>query len=141
VGAYHLCQDGTICVVNRGAEHPDAPRSEDFVRAEILMGANIIQPMPGHPDKTIFSMVTQVDPVRHITHPHAGDRASGRAGWLTHGMLWSGCGWQGGFAPPVIVNKISSLGPVSFFSKIEAAAKREPPPPGAQGKQKTEVTF
>lgn len=33
----------------------------------------------------------------------------------------------GGFAPPVIVNKVTSLGPVNFFKDIEAAAQRPPP--------------
>jgi hypothetical protein len=93
---YRRLQDGTVCVVNRGAEHPDAPRTDKYVRAEILMGANIIQPVPGKPKQTLFTIVTQVDP--------------------------------GGFSPPAIVNKVTSLGPPNFFKDVERAAKRSPPP-------------
>lgn len=93
---YRKLQDGTVCVVNRGAEHPDAPRTDKYVRAEILMGANIIQPIKGKPGQTLFTIVTQVDP--------------------------------GGFSPPAIVNKVTSLGPPDFFQLVEKAAKRSPPP-------------
>jgi hypothetical protein len=57
---YRKLQDGTICVVNRSAEHPDAPRTSKYVRGEILMGANIIQPIPNEPNKALFTIVTQV---------------------------------------------------------------------------------
>jgi len=49
-----------VVVVNRKAEHPDAPATDKYVRGKILMGANIIQPIPGHPNRCRFSMVTQV---------------------------------------------------------------------------------
>ncbi len=91
---YRKLKDGTVCVVNRGAEHPDAPRTDKYVRAEILMGANIIQPVAGKPGQALFTIVTQVDP--------------------------------GGFAPPAIVNKVTSLGPPNFFKDVERAAKRKP---------------
>lgn len=88
---YRKLQDGTVVVVNRGAEHPEAPRTDKYVRAEILMGANIIQPVPGKPHNAVFTIVTQVDP--------------------------------GGFAPPAIVNKVTSWGPPTFFREVEAAAR------------------
>ena len=53
-------QDGTVEVVNRKAEHPDAPETDKYVRGKILMGANIIQPLPGQPNRCRFTMVTQV---------------------------------------------------------------------------------
>lgn len=49
--------------------------------------------------------------------------------WLA--AVWCVCQVDpGGFAPPAIVNKVSSLGPVSFFKEIEAAAQRPPPSGG-----------
>lgn len=59
---YRKLQDGTVVVVNRAVEHPDAPRTDKYVRAEILMGANIIQPVVGKPHQALFTIVTQVDP-------------------------------------------------------------------------------
>lgn len=59
---YRKLQDGTVVVVNRAVEHPDAPRTDKYVRAEILMGANIIQPVAGKPHQALFTIVTQVDP-------------------------------------------------------------------------------
>lgn len=103
---YRKLQDGTVVVVNRGAEHPDAPRTDKYVRAEILMGANIIQPVPGKPNQAVFTIVTQVNP--------------------------------GGFAPPAIVNKVTSWGPPTFFKEIEAAAKRVAP--RAKAKKAAEAT-
>ncbi|CAM9738809.1 unnamed protein product [Discosporangium mesarthrocarpum] len=59
---YRRLEDGTVILINRGAEHPDAPVTRKYVRAEIIMGANIIRPDPANPNRTRFTMLTQVDP-------------------------------------------------------------------------------
>merc|ERR1712146_370713 len=110
-----------VCIINRSVSHPLAPangqgvisekilrqgvanstknvvennnQGASYIRGEIIMGANIIQPMEGVPDKTRFTLVTQVNP--------------------------------GGFAPSWIVNKLTAMGPSSFFQDVEKAANRK----------------
>lgn len=69
-------KDGTLVVLNRAIKHKEAPPSQKYVRGSIILGANIIQPVQGHPHMAKLTMITQVDP--------------------------------GGFAPPMIVNKVIS---------------------------------
>eukprot|EP01041_Mallomonas_annulata_P000572 gene572-1101_t len=57
---FRKLKDGTVVVLNRAAEHPDAPVSSDFVRAKIVLGANILQPIPGNPHQCKFTMITQI---------------------------------------------------------------------------------
>lgn len=89
---FRRLRDGTVVVLNRATEHPEAPVNRDFVRAKIVLGANIIQPVRGHPNRCRLVVLTQVDP--------------------------------GGFAPPMIVNQICTMGPIGFFKLVEEAARR-----------------
>jgi hypothetical protein len=57
---FRRLEDGTIVVLNRAAVHPAAPTLPQYVRAQIIMGANLIQPIKGNPNKCIFTTVTQV---------------------------------------------------------------------------------
>ena len=59
---FRRLKDGTIVVLNRATTHPDAPVTKQFVRGEVLIGANIIQPIPNDPHSSRFTMLTQVDP-------------------------------------------------------------------------------
>ncbi|CAM9584997.1 unnamed protein product [Chrysoparadoxa australica] len=59
---FRKLSDGTIVVINRAATHPAAPVTNTYVRAAILLGANIISPCPGSPGETKFTMITWVDP-------------------------------------------------------------------------------
>lgn len=45
-------------VLNHAAQHPAAPPSDNFVRAEVLMGASIIQPVRPTPH---ISQATHAD--------------------------------------------------------------------------------
>ena len=42
--------------------HPLAPPTSSYVRAAVILGANIMQPIPGCPKQCRLTMVTQVDP-------------------------------------------------------------------------------
>lgn len=55
-------KDGTVVVLNRATTHPDAPETKQFVRGAVLIGANIIQPMPNDPHLSRLTILTQVDP-------------------------------------------------------------------------------
>lgn len=85
-------KDGTIVILNRAVNHPDAPTSSQYVRGAIVLGASIIQPMKGNPNKCRLTMMTQVDP--------------------------------GGFSPPLIVNHISTFGPIGYIKNVEIASKK-----------------
>jgi len=87
-------KDGTFVVLNKAIKHPDAPPKPGYVRGSIVLGANIIKPVPGNSRKTHLTMLTQLDP--------------------------------GGFAPPVAVNHICTLGPVGFMRNVEATSKKKP---------------
>lgn len=132
-----------MVVVNRNAEHPEAPETDKYVRGKILMGANIIQPIPGQPSRCRFSMVTQVRGGKRLLLPliirDMGNwmdqrRRGGENKCSFFPDVWTGwCMLQvdpGGFSPPSIVNKVTSLGPVNFIRDIEIACKRDPPIPG-----------
>ncbi|CAM9598618.1 unnamed protein product [Pylaiella littoralis] len=55
-------EDGSIVVVNRGYKHPAAPPSDEYVRGEVVLAANIIRPDSKNRNRTHFTMLTQVDP-------------------------------------------------------------------------------
>ena len=59
---FRRLKDGTIVVLNRATTHPEAPETKQFVRGEVLIGANIIQPIPNDPSSSRFTMLTQIDP-------------------------------------------------------------------------------
>ena len=42
--------------------HPKAPVNKNYVRAQIVLGANIMQPILNEPNKCRLTMVTQIDP-------------------------------------------------------------------------------
>jgi len=121
---YRKLQDGTVVVVNRAVEHPDAPRTDKYVRAEILMGANIIQPVPGKPNQAIFTIVTQVDPGIKFAPPAIVNKV----------VSWG---------PPTFfkeietaAQKVYSSGPtaavaVGLSARAAAPAALAPPPPEA----------
>lgn len=55
-------RDGTIIVLNKATDHPLAPKSGQYVRGEISLAANIIEPIKGQPNKCKLTMLTQVNP-------------------------------------------------------------------------------
>jgi len=55
-------KDGTFVVLNTATTHPDAPPKPGYVRGSIVLGANIIKPVPGNSRKTHLTMLTQLDP-------------------------------------------------------------------------------
>jgi len=59
---FRKLKDGTVVVLNRAAEHPDAPVTSQYTRGKIVLGANIIQPVPRAPHLCRLTMLTQVDP-------------------------------------------------------------------------------
>eukprot|EP01039_Chlorochromonas_danica_P000263 gene263-282_t len=87
-------KDGTFVVLNRATKHPDVPVLPNYVRGSIVLGANIIQPIPGKSNMCRLTMITQVDP--------------------------------GGFAPPMIINHLCSLGPIGFLRNIQSAVLSKP---------------
>ncbi len=95
VTAIHVrkLKDGTIVVLNRAIQHAAAPVTSSYVRGQIILAANIIQPIKNDNKKCKLTMITQMDP--------------------------------GGFAPPVIINHICTLGPIGFLQNVEAAARRK----------------
>eukprot|EP01038_Epipyxis_sp_PR26KG_P007887 gene7887-10703_t len=54
--------DGTMVVLNRAGEHPNAPNLPPYVRGSIILAANIIQPIQGKPNHCKLTMITQMDP-------------------------------------------------------------------------------
>lgn len=55
-------KDGTTVIINRAVTHPDAPVLPEYVRASVILAANIIQPIPNSPNKCKITMITQMDP-------------------------------------------------------------------------------
>lgn len=55
-------KDGTCIVLNRAVDHPLAPVTRNFVRAEVVLGASIIQPIPGDSRRSRLTMITQLNP-------------------------------------------------------------------------------
>lgn len=76
-------------------EHADAPRTNRYVRSEILLAGNFMRPVPGDPSRTEFLMVTHVNP---------GGAAETRAGAM-------------------LVNSLCASSPVNFIRRLEVAAQ------------------
>lgn len=55
-------KDGTYIVINKATTHPDAPTTAGYVRGAIVLGANIIEPVPGDGRKSKVTMIAQLDP-------------------------------------------------------------------------------
>lgn len=51
---------GTVLVLH-AVDHRDKPVSPDFVRAKILRGMHLVQPMAGHASKTNFTFTQQIN--------------------------------------------------------------------------------
>ncbi|KAL1514822.1 hypothetical protein AB1Y20_003907 [Prymnesium parvum] len=52
---------GATALLLQHAEHPDVPVYSEYVRAKILRGMHLIQPVEGCPGKSNFTLCTQVD--------------------------------------------------------------------------------
>ena len=55
-------KDGTVALVSSATTHTDAPLGDRYCRASIIIGANIIHPIPKERHKCKLSMLTQLDP-------------------------------------------------------------------------------
>ncbi|CAM9703475.1 unnamed protein product, partial [Sphacelaria rigidula] len=93
---FRTLSDGTLAQVSRPVEHPAAPRSNTYVRSEILLAGNFMRPVPGNPSQTEFMMVTHVNP--------------GGAGETRAGAM--------------LVNKLCTSSPVNFIRRLEVSAQK-----------------
>ena len=61
---FHVCKlkDGTVALVSSATTHTDAPLTNKHCRASIIIGANIIHPIPKNRHSCKLSMLTQLDP-------------------------------------------------------------------------------
>ena len=55
-------KDGTVALVSTATSHTNAPVARKYCRASIVIGANIIRPIPTDKRKCKLSMLTQLDP-------------------------------------------------------------------------------
>ena len=55
-------KDGTYVILNKATSHAGAPPQPGYVRGQIVLAANIIQPVPGNARKSRITMLTQLDP-------------------------------------------------------------------------------
>jgi hypothetical protein len=55
-------KDGTCVVLNTAIDHKSKPPSKEYVRGQIILAANIIQPITGNKKKCNVTMLTQMDP-------------------------------------------------------------------------------
>ncbi|CAM9364998.1 unnamed protein product [Chrysoparadoxa australica] len=58
--------DGSLVLLQRAVDHPDAPDLPNSVRGEILHGMFLVKPVPGHPKRTDFTMVSHFNPAGGI---------------------------------------------------------------------------
>lgn len=123
-------------MLNHAASHPAAPPSEQYVRAEVLMGASIIQP--------VSHTIARPQPPGGMADGHAAAPASLPANvtWCLSRLcltVWccqvrgdpNKCVFTtiahinpGGLVPPFVVNTLCARGPVEFHTLVEQAAKR-----------------
>lgn len=104
-------KDGTIVILNRATTHSDAPPTSKYVRASVIFGANILQPVENSSNKCKLTMITQVDP-GGFTPPMIINHVSFL---FKHHIL----------SLTLIMKQISTLGPVGFLKNVEAAAKKK----------------
>lgn len=93
---FRTLSDGTLAQVSRPVEHPAAPRSDEYVRSEILVAGNFMRAVPGDPSRTEFLMVT---------HVNLGGAAETRAGAM-------------------LVNSLCVRSPVDFIRRLDIAAQK-----------------
>ena len=91
---YNKYQNGTFVILNRPAYHPDTKPTDEYVRATILLAANVIEPLSEDSCR-----VTQ------IAHVNPGGVSD------TPAVAW-------------IINSLCAVGPPTFLRKLEAAALR-----------------
>jgi hypothetical protein len=89
-------------VVNRAAEHIKAPRSDKYVRSQILLAGNVMRPHPTDPNKTLLVTLTHINP---------GGCVDTKAGAM-------------------MMNMITATSPVNFIRKVETAARKSLVPDG-----------
>mmetsp|Transcript_10523 Transcript_10523/g.17695 ORF Transcript_10523/g.17695 Transcript_10523/m.17695 type:complete len:87 (+) Transcript_10523:2-262(+) len=51
-----------MIMLNSALQHPEARSDAGYVRGSIVLGASIVQPIPGRPKYCKLTMITQVDP-------------------------------------------------------------------------------
>lgn len=93
---YRKLKDGSLVVINRAAEHVKAPRSEKYVRSQVLLAGNVMRPHPTEPGKTLLVTLTHVNPGGCV------DTKAGAA----------------------MINMITATSPVLFHRKVEVAARK-----------------
>lgn len=59
---YRTLSDGTIVAASRAENSSHAPASDNYLRMEMCVGGNILQPVPGFPNRTLFTVLTHVNP-------------------------------------------------------------------------------
>ena len=97
---YNKYQNGTYVILNRPAYHSDTKPTNKYVRATILLAANVIEPLSQDSCR-----VTQ------IAHVNPGGVSD------TPAVAW-------------IINSLCAVGPPTFLRKLESAALRRVRPQG-----------
>ena len=97
---YNKYQNGTYVILNRPAYHSDTKPTNKYVRATILLAANVIEPLSQDSCR-----VTQ------IAHVNPGGVSD------TPAVAW-------------IINSLCAVGPPTFLRKLESAALRRLRPQG-----------
>lgn len=64
VAPFVTCQvfnnNGTHFLTTTATKHPQAKPSSEFLRSEILLGVNLMEPVPGQKDKTKLTTISHV---------------------------------------------------------------------------------
>jgi hypothetical protein len=66
--------DGSQIMLTRATDHPQVPRSQDYVRSEILLGVTEVRPHASNPNQTQFLTISHVK--SHGVPPLIADRVS-----------------------------------------------------------------
>lgn len=86
--------DGSCIFLNRPAYYSKTKATNKYVRATILLAANLIKPIPNQPDKTSLTLIAHVNPGGAADNP----------------------------TMAFFINKLCAMGPPSFVRKIEKSA-------------------
>ena len=92
---FNRFSNGTFIILNRPAYHQSTPPTKKFVRATILLAANVIEPIGSDRKKCLVTQIAHVNP-GGITD--------------TPAMAW-------------IINSLCAVGPPTFLRKLETAAQ------------------
>lgn len=93
---FRKLRDGSLVVINRAAEHVKAPRSDKYVRSQVLLAGNVMRAHPTDPNKTLLTTLTHINPGGCV------DTKAGAA----------------------MINMITATSPVLFHRKVEVAARK-----------------